>query len=137
MNGLNPQCVTPPNGLFANQRRSRLDICFELLEVVWAKEEIKPTQLMYKANLSWRMLSETLNYLSERDLVNFHAAGSRRTVALTQKGKACLQRLHEARSALIPEPETVVGEFGQVQRVLPSTVSHPIDGDSGQSAMRV
>ena len=135
MNGLNTQRVTPPNVLFAKQRRSRLDICFELLEVVWAKEEIKPTQLMYKANLSWRMLSETLTYLSERDLVNFHASGNRRTVALTEKGKACLQRLHEARSALIPEPEIVVGEFGQVERVLPPAVLLPLDGNNSQRAM--
>jgi len=126
------QDSTYRNVLNAKQRRSRLDICFELLEVIWTKDEIKPTQLMYKANLSWRMLSEILTYLSERELVNFTAVGTRRTVALTEKGRRCLQRLHEARCALIPEDQDSVGDFGESAKVFPSVVAPPVVGGNSQ-----
>lgn len=94
----------------------------ELLEVIWKREEIKPTQLMYKVNVSWRMLSEILTYLSDRGLISFSEVGSRRTIALTEKGQSCLQRLHEARSVLVPEDRDSAPEFGRTEKVFPSTV---------------
>jgi predicted transcriptional regulator len=112
------------NVLNAKPRRSRLDICFELLEVIWSKEEIKPTQLMYKANLSWKMLSQIVSYLSDRELVKYSEVGSRHMISLTEKGKACLQMLHDARSVLMPADQ--VGpdsnEFGESEKVMPSAM---------------
>jgi len=114
------------NVLNAKSRRSRLDICFELLEVIWSKEEIKPTQLMYKANLSWKMLSQIISYLSERELVKYSDVGSRHLISLTEKGKNCLRMLHDARSVLIPVDQVGpqdLNEFGESERVMPSAMA--------------
>ena len=121
-----PSSSSQGDVLITEQRRSRLDICFELMEVIWTKEDIKPTQLMYKANLSWKMLSDLLSYLSERGLVRTSRVGARRTYSLTEEGTSCLRRLHEARQALVPEnihpatgildePERVFSESTPVQ----------------------
>ena len=122
MLSLSPPGEDRTSVLNAKPRRSRLDICFELMEVIWTREEIKPTQLMYKANLSWRMLSEILSYLSEKGVVSFTEVGSRRMITLTEKGTSCLQRLHEARSALMSEAGDGSEEFGRPGKVFPSSV---------------
>ena len=103
-------------------RRSRLDMCFDILEEVWAHGEIKPTQLMYKTNLSWKVLTETVAYLCDRGLVKSIEAGSRRLIALTEAGASCVTTLNAARSLVAPEeaPEPGFGFVGE--RVLPSLV---------------
>ena len=108
------------------QRRSRLDICFELMEAIWSKGEIKPTQLMYKANLSWRMLSDMIAYLDGRGLVKSVQVGARKKISLTEQGTTCLRRLHEARSALVPaEVRDQERTSLEPVRVFPETVQPP------------
>jgi len=92
--------------LKAEHRRSRLDICFELLEIIRDEGEIKPTQLMYKANLSWRTLDELLSFLSERGLVLTSRVGARKMLSLTEKGSTCLDDLKGAWSILMPAQPT-------------------------------
>ena len=76
---------------------------------------------MYKENLSWKMLTETLSYLTERRLVKYNQDGARRTISLTELGASCVQRLHEARSYLVPEePQTDGFSDFEPQRVFPT-----------------
>jgi predicted transcriptional regulator len=84
-------------------RRSRLDICHELMEVIHEKGEIGPTQLMYKANLSWKTFTELLEYLSGRDLVRSSKVGARYVLSLTELGNTCLRDLDNARRILVAE----------------------------------
>jgi predicted transcriptional regulator len=110
--------------LKSDLRRSRLDICFELMEVIWAKEEIKPTHLMYKANVSWKVLSQLLSYLADRGMVRINQNGPRRTISLTDLGTSCLRRLHEARTMLVPYDEKSVSfDEEQSDRVFPTESS--------------
>jgi predicted transcriptional regulator len=103
-------------------RRSRLDMCFDILEEVWAHSEIKPTQLMYKTNLSWKVLTETVAYLCNRGLVKTVEVGPRRLIGLTEAGVSCVSSLHAARSLVSHElePEPVFEYVGE--KVLPSLV---------------
>jgi predicted transcriptional regulator len=84
-------------------RRSRLDICHELMGVIHEKGEIGPTQLMYKANLSWKTFTELLVYLSERNLVRSSKVGARYVLSLTDLGNTCLRDLDNAHRILISE----------------------------------
>jgi predicted transcriptional regulator len=63
--------------------------------------EVKPTRLMYKTNLSWNVMSDVLDYLTDKGLLSTRRVGARRTISLTQMGVTCLQRLKEARSLLL------------------------------------
>ncbi|MDG6911354.1 MAG: hypothetical protein JRN18_03300 [Nitrososphaerota archaeon] len=70
-------------------RRSHLEIRMDILSCVKAGIE-KPTQIMYKANLSWTALQEHLTALEEGNLIRTIEYGSRRRYALTEKAFAVL-----------------------------------------------
>ena len=46
----------------------------------------KPTQIMYKANISWAILQTHLKFLVEKGFISEIEWGSRRRYELTQKG---------------------------------------------------
>jgi predicted transcriptional regulator len=101
-------------------RRSRLDMCFDILDEVWSHGEIKPTQLMYKTNLSWKVLTETVAYLCDRGLVKTVEVGPRRLIGLTEAGVSCVSSLHAARSLVSHEPEPEPVFEYVAEKVLPS-----------------
>ncbi|MDA4127177.1 MAG: hypothetical protein OK452_08270 [Thaumarchaeota archaeon] len=90
---------------FQSSRRSRLDLCYELMNAIWETKEDRPTHLMQRVNLSWNVLTQMLAYLAARGLVKINFIGSRRMITLTELGVSCLQGLHEARSVLLRESE--------------------------------
>jgi predicted transcriptional regulator len=101
-------------------RRSRLDMCFDILEEVWAHGEIKPTQLMYKTNLSWKVLTETVSYLCDRGLLKTVQVGPRRLIGLTEAGVSCVSSLHAARRLVSQEPELEPSFRIVAEKVMPS-----------------
>ncbi len=66
-------------------RRSELEIKMDVLQVV-SQGIDRPTQIMYKANLSWMALQETLKSLVARSFVREENLGQRRRYELTQSG---------------------------------------------------
>ena len=71
--------------------RDRLDIIADILSVVSLKP--KKTQIMYQANLSFRVLQKYLTRMSDSSLICFEAES--RCYVLTPKGKAFLDAYKE------------------------------------------
>jgi predicted transcriptional regulator len=69
----------------APARRSELEIKMDVLQVV-SQGIDRPTQIMYKANLSWLALQENLKALVARSFLQEENLGPRRRYELTQKG---------------------------------------------------
>jgi len=69
----------------ALSRRSQLEIRMDMLAAVKDGAD-KPTQIMYKANLSWVALQTHLTQLLERGLLKWVADGSRKRYEITIKG---------------------------------------------------
>ncbi|MBS3106743.1 hypothetical protein J4419_03720 [Candidatus Woesearchaeota archaeon] len=68
-------------------KRDRLGIINDILEIVRDKAQVKPTQVMYKANLSHEMLTSYLNELLTKGFLVEHSdKAGRKTYALTEKG---------------------------------------------------
>ena len=69
-------------------KRDRIGIMHDMLEVIMNKgDKVKPTQIMYKANLSYQMLQEYMKELMERELIIEKTdKNGKRTYALTQRG---------------------------------------------------
>lgn len=86
-------------------RRSLTDICFDILNALWVDADSKPTQLMYRTNLSWNVMVDLLAHLEGRGLISSTKVGARRTISLTPIGKICLQKLWEARALIMTAPE--------------------------------
>ena len=66
-------------------RRSLLQIKVDILKVV-AEGYGKPTQIMYRANLSWNVLQAQLKSFVGSGMLNVEEYGSRRRYMVTPKG---------------------------------------------------
>ena len=80
-----------------------------------------PTQIMYKANLSWILLCDHLSALGEQGFVGEKTVGNRKKYSLTGKGieivGAYLNLIREIIfDAAGPRPEQVATNAGQVTR---------------------
>jgi predicted transcriptional regulator len=72
----------PGNG---EGRRSLLQIRVDILRVIMQGYG-KPTQIMYKANLSWNVLQNQLKSFVDSDMLTVEEYGSRRRYKITDKG---------------------------------------------------
>lgn len=71
--------------------RDRLDIIADILNVV--SREAKKTQIMYQANLSYKVLQRYLNEIAEASLVTFQ--DTNQIYLLTSKGQDYLEAYKE------------------------------------------
>ena len=77
-------------------RRSKLEIYFEILQVLAYSGPLKLTHIMYKGNINCGILKRNLGYLVEQDLVEKRSVGDQRVVfAITQKGRALVAKFME------------------------------------------
>jgi predicted transcriptional regulator len=67
--------------------RGRLDIIADILQVV--SQQPKKTQIMYRANLSYKVLTRYLTEVSEASLINFE--DEKQCYRLTTKGREFLE----------------------------------------------
>ena len=69
------------------QKRSQLEIIHDMLSTVQQKGgRIKPTHLLYKSNLSYKMMQEYVDVLKERGLIAEEEQKGKKLYALTPKG---------------------------------------------------
>jgi len=97
-------------------RRSPMEMVCDILGVV-SEGPTKPTHILYKANMSWRVLSSYLDFLLKRGLIEKEDQGGKRCVyTLTVKGKSILQLYDGLRLSLIGTVK--VGKDGGVNQIL-------------------
>ncbi len=62
----------------------------------------KPTQVMYKSNLSWSICQKLLGHLAERGFVKVISDGPRRRYKLTPTGLEMLSSFTRVAEAMVP-----------------------------------
>ncbi len=73
------------------KKRSRMDIISDMLKIIRGREgKIKPTHLMYKANLSHTQMNMYLGELTEKGLVEKNNNGKVNEIIITKKGNEFL-----------------------------------------------
>ena len=73
------------------KKRNKLEVIRDILQVIRNKNgRIKPTQILYKSNLSHVMMKEYLGDLILRGLVKETKTKAGRTYAITEKGNKYL-----------------------------------------------
>ncbi|MBS7639065.1 MAG: archaellum operon transcriptional activator EarA family protein [Candidatus Bathyarchaeia archaeon] len=82
-----------------SKKRSRLEIYLEVLETIMSGYS-KPTNIMYKCNLSWISLKEILDSLVEKGLVKVVEKNKRRLYLITERGRGVVNRLEETYNLL-------------------------------------
>lgn len=85
-------------------RRSRLELIFDILLSVQNKGgKIKPTHLMYKSNLSHKLLNAYLEELIQKEMImieetyNRKSKNTNKMIALTDKGSSFLAEFRRMR----------------------------------------
>ena len=68
-----------------------MEMVCDILNVL-SEGPTKPTHILYKANMSWKVLSAYLEYLIGRGLVDREEQGGKRSVyKITQKGESIVE----------------------------------------------
>jgi predicted transcriptional regulator len=82
-------------------RRSKLEMYIDILKVLAQRGPLKLTHVMYKANVNCSVLSEYLDFLMQKELVEDRQVKKNRIVyAITQRGLAVLKSFGELTQAL-------------------------------------
>lgn len=86
----------------ATGRRSRLELVFDILAAIQNKGgKIKPTHLMYKSNLSHKLLNNYLEELLEKEMVEVHEIQQKKTTSkmihITDKGLGFVEEFRRMR----------------------------------------
>ncbi len=92
------------------RKRSRLEIYLDVLKTI-RKGINKPTNIMYKCNLSWMPLKEILNSLIKQNLLILAEMGNRRTYEITEKGRDVLRYFDKAQELLVIQKPQMMREI--------------------------
>ena len=84
-------------------RRSKLEVFVDVLRVVAREGEIRRTRVMFKANLAWKVLRESLDLMEKTGMIKSEEKASGVFISLTQEGYKLLQRFSEVESAFSPQ----------------------------------
>lgn len=70
-----------------NKKRSRLQVIYDILKTINSKKgKIKPTHILYKSNLSHKMMAEYLGDLIKKGFICEEKEGRKKTYSITEKG---------------------------------------------------
>jgi len=86
-----------------SEKRSRMRLCLDVLRVI-SRGVTKPTNIMYKSNLSWVPLMEILTFLTEEGLIVSETVGKRKRYRITKKGLNALEYFKKIEELLISAP---------------------------------
>ena len=81
-------------------RRSRMETMCDILVTIAAGTE-KPTHIMYKANLSWRIMQQYMRALETQGLVVAQDDEGKRVYHLTEKGFKLLEQFNSLKEGLL------------------------------------
>jgi len=92
-------------------RRSKLELYLDVLNVI-KEGTIKPTRIMYGANLSWKLVQGILSSLvtqgliDETDLSTSRDKRTNRVYHITKKGESVIRYFNQAKKLIeVDEPE--------------------------------
>ena len=82
-------------------RRSKLEMCVDILKVLANRSPLKLTHIMFKANVNCNVLKEYLDFLTKQGLVEVKIVGKgRRVYAITQLGVTVFEQFRELKEVL-------------------------------------
>ncbi len=92
-------------------RRSKLEMCIDILNVLGQRGPLKLTHIMYKANINCSVLNEYIDFLIKQDLIEKRTIKKERIVfEITQRGKTVLKYFRELEQALPILEETKINK---------------------------
>ena len=68
------------------KKRNRLEVIHDILTTINQKKEVKPTHILYKSNLSHKMMQEYIDELLEKNFIEENEKSKSKTYSITKKG---------------------------------------------------
>jgi predicted transcriptional regulator len=84
-------------------RRSRLEVFMDIMKVVAEEREAKRTRIMYKANLGWGVLKDSIERMEKKGVLTSRETPSGVFVKATEDGLVLLQK-YRAVESVFSEP---------------------------------
>ncbi len=79
-----------------SERRSKITVLVDVLRVVQRENtSVKPTHIMYKANLSHKLLKDHLNTLMQKGFLEQELRGDKVYYKITKKGREFVQEFRK------------------------------------------
>ena len=91
-------------------RRSRLEIYFDILEVI-DRGITKPTQIMYKTNLSWVTLQDIFDALIKGGFIREELKKNAKRYEVTDKGRTALSYYSKSLDGLVHSNQIFMGHL--------------------------
>jgi len=89
--------------IYLHKNRNELDIIACMLRI--SRKGATRTQLMYRANLSYKLLELYLNTLIAFSMVEIRGESRRKSYHINQRGRQFLERYHGLKKLMLPKPE--------------------------------
>ncbi len=86
-------------------RRSKLEVFVDILKVIAEEGEVRRTRVMFRANLAWNVLNESLDTMEKTGTIKTERKSSGVFLSLTQEGYNLLRRFSAFESAFNPQPQ--------------------------------
>ncbi len=102
-------------------RRSKLEVFVDILRVIAQEGEIRRTAVMFRANLAWNVLRESLDSMEKTGAIKKERKSSGVFLSLTQEGYSLLHRYSEFEREFNPELKTEGGRVLATAMVQAST----------------
>ena len=93
-------------------RRSSMEVMCDVLEVVSSGTE-RPTHIINRANISWKVLNNCLRNLISKELIAKVNDGKRDIYQLTEKGYTVLHEYKDLRSRLLSADRALANDFSR------------------------
>ncbi len=76
-------------------RRTNIEIIGDILKAIRQARGLKPTHVMYKANLSYKLLKDYLDELREKDLIVEAEDKGHKMINITDRGLKFLEKYEQ------------------------------------------
>ena len=82
-------------------RRDRIDVIYDILAAIEREGgSIKPTRLLYRSNLSYKLLSSYIAELMRRGVIREELVKRKKVIVLTEDGKKFISELRKMKRFL-------------------------------------
>jgi predicted transcriptional regulator len=68
------------------KKRNKLEVIHDILTTINQRKEVKPTHILYKSNLSHKMMQEYIDELLEKKFITENEKEKSKTYSITKKG---------------------------------------------------
>ena len=85
-------------GHFQSEKRSKIEIVYDILKTIYENKNIKKTHIIYKTNITHTRLKEYMEFLKGKSLVHTQKEGKKEKIIITSAGIEFMEEFKKLRT---------------------------------------